>query len=75
VFISAEMNLVELIGLMGETTSLSNGTVRADLTQAEELRDLLVRDFGGQDTAQIADGTWHAYCCAVAPSEQMTEQP
>lgn len=67
--ISAGMNLVELIDLMGETTTPGNGTVRADLTQAELLRSLLARDFAGKDTDQIDDGTWHAYCCAVAPEE------
>lgn len=60
--ICKDMNLTMLAGLMG----------RDDVPkyEAAELRDMLVRDFNGLNTDQIAVGVWGAYCCAVDPAQQ-----
>jgi hypothetical protein len=67
--ISLNMPIIELIELMGETTKLGQSSRRANVQEAEDLRDLLVRDFSGRDTKDIADGVWMTYCCALDPEQ------
>jgi hypothetical protein len=66
--IAPDMDLNELVPLMGIKTRYGFSEP-ATLSQASDLRDLLVRDFLGQDTSEIAGLTWHLYCCAVDPEE------
>lgn len=66
--IAPDMDLNELVSLMGITTR-AGFSGPATLSQASDLRALLVRDFLGQDTADIDGRTWDLYCCAVDPAE------
>ena len=65
--IAPDMDLNELVPLMG--VSARHGP--ATLSQASDLRDLLVRDFAGKDTNDIEGSTWHLYCCSVDPAESL----
>lgn len=68
--ISTNMALSELIELMGTSHTLGQPPRKATNQQAEDLRELLVRDFDGQDTDGIDGGKWMLYCLAVDPEEQ-----
>jgi hypothetical protein len=68
--IHAEMDLDELVRLMGRRT-VAGFSGSATRHQAFDLREMLVRDFAGKDTDAIAGETWHLYCCAVDPEEQI----
>lgn len=61
--ISEKMDLAALAGLMGRDD--------VPLEEAAELRGLLVRDFDGIDTDEIALGLWGTYCSAVEPAQQV----
>ncbi|ODP35132.1 hypothetical protein A9762_12310 [Pandoraea sp. ISTKB] len=67
--IHAGMDLVELIPLMGKRARPGYVGL-ASMQEASDMRQLLVRDFDGEDTNDIEGHTWHLYCCAVDPSEQ-----
>lgn len=68
--IHADMDLTCLVPMMGERHGTSRLTSRfASIQEARELRALLVRDFNDSDTDNIDGATWHAYCCAVDPTE------
>ena len=65
--IHADMTIEELVPLMGERF----GAVHSQFASAQEaidVRNLLVRDFAGEDTNEIDGAKWHLYCCAVDPS-------
>ncbi len=55
--------------MMGERHGADRPTSArlASIEEARRLRDLLVRDFDGSDTAEIDLPTWATYCCAVDP--------
>lgn len=66
--IEPNMDLLELQPLMGKTVE-KGGERIPTLDQAAHLRELLLRDFAGQDTADIDGVTWDLYCCTVDPVE------
>jgi hypothetical protein len=73
-FISVNMAIPDLIELMGTSHTLGQPPRKATAQQANDLRDLLVRDFDGQDTDGIDGGKWMLYCLAVDPEEQDSVQ-
>lgn len=68
--IRADMDLSQLVPLMGERVSLGGAQRIASLQEASDLRQLLVRDYPGMDTEDIEGARWDLYCCAVDPEQQ-----
>lgn len=70
------MSLDDLILLMGERHGVNRSAADrlASKEEARTLRELLARDFDGQDTDEIPPGVWHAYCCAVEPTISWPQQ-
>ncbi|BCN13335.1 hypothetical protein GO290_02725 [Ralstonia solanacearum] len=71
--IHSDMNLDELVPLMGERHGIGRPAEArvASVDEAIAMRELLVRDFCGKDTDEIDGGLWQSYCCAVDSHEQI----